>query len=194
MTATDIKEKIAYYIDKDMIFSALILCEQLLKIDQTEYWQFRYADILRLCGYFSKSNEVYSQIEVSKIPVRHKYLYHLYLGSLHMDMGSSEKAKEEFQKYIALEECDTVAYIFLVSVLTMQENIDEAISYLEQALTKKGDIDEVYYNLANKFAMKGDFDKAVNAIENCLKIDPNYPNAMNWKNDFLERRNLRIKL
>jgi tetratricopeptide (TPR) repeat protein len=78
----------------------------------------------------------------------------------------------------------------MASLLTEEEKNNEAIGYLEQALNMEGDIEEVYYNLAIRYAIRQEYDKAVNAIESCLKIDPNYPNAAVWKKDFLERTSL----
>ena len=190
MTETEIKEKIDYYFARDMMFSTLYFCEQLFKLGQTEYWRLRHAEILRLCGYHSKSFSVYLEIDIPKISLKHQYLYHLYFGQLLMDMGNIEGAQNEFKKCIEFKDCDTAPYIFISSLLSNEENNDDAIEYLKQALAKEGDVDEVYYNLATRFAMQGDFDKALNAIENCLKLDPDYPNATNWKNDFLERKNL----
>jgi tetratricopeptide (TPR) repeat protein len=190
MTQTQLKEKIEFYFDQDMVFSALASCEQLLQYDQTVYWQLQYADTLRLCGHKNKSLTVFLEIDPSNLPIDYQYLYHLLLGQLLMETGQMENAKTAFRACIAFKECDTVPFVFLASILSGEEKTEEAIAYLREALAKDGDIDEVYYNLATNYAVKLDFDNALNSIDRCLEIDPDFPNALQRKNDFLERKNI----
>lgn len=62
--------------------------------------------------------------------------------------------------------------------------LNEAETVLVEALKKEGDIDEVNYNLSLIYARKGNFEEAIKKMENCVKLDPLYPNANTWLDDF----------
>jgi len=185
MVVQEIKIKIQECLKEDRYFSAMYFCQQLLKIESNDYWQFQYGNVLRLCGLFAKAKKIFLMIDVKNIPEKYKYLYHLYFGQLLMDMKDVENAKEELKKCMEFENCDTVPYVYLSSLLIGEGNNDEAIYYLTKGLEKEGDIDEVYYNLAIRYAIKEDFGLALNAIDNCLKLNYNYPNASNVRNDLI---------
>jgi tetratricopeptide (TPR) repeat protein len=181
-----IKKKINYYVDNNMMFAALLYASKLIENDRSEHSLFQYADVLRLCGFFSKSEAVFLQINVESIPSKYRYIYHLYFGQLYMDMNKTKEAKEQFRKCMEFENCDTVPYIYMATLFRGEESVEDAIHFLEKALEKQGDIDEVYYNLSTRFAIKGDLNLATEMINKCLDIDPLYPNATNIKNDLLE--------
>jgi tetratricopeptide (TPR) repeat protein len=172
-----------YYYDKGMAFSALRCWELIVGLEPTPYHCYRYADQLRLCGKYERSEEVFLQIEVEQIPERWQHLYYSRFGQLYADQGKFDKARVLFEKFVLLDDKSTVPFIFLASTFQGESMNDKGISILESALNKVGDIDEVCYNLANRFAIKGEFLTALNFIERCLSIDPNFPNAVNVKMD-----------
>lgn len=181
-----IKKKINYYLDNNWFFSAMLYCEKLVNKDNSQLSRFQYADVLRLCGFFSKSEAIFMQIDIEDIPDNYKYIYHLYFARLLMDMNKVEEAKNQLKTCMEFENCDTSPYIYMADLLRDEKNNDEAIFFLQKALEKQGDTDEVYYNLATRYANKGNINMAIKMINNCLDLDPSYPNAMNMKKDFQE--------
>jgi len=184
----DIKGIIAQikkYSENEFNFSALALWEKIITNDSSEYMKFKYADILRLCGYYSKSLFFFNEINYDKVPFQYLYFIHLNKGTLYMDMGQTELAKEEFSKCFTFNECDTVPYVYFSVLLMRAGNNRDAIDYLEQSLQKEGNIDEVYYNLATNYAILGNYETALYNISKCLEIDPEFPNAIVLKKDLL---------
>jgi len=186
MLPNETKMKIEILLDKGMVFSAKKLCEKMIETDNSEYLKFQYANILRMCTLFSKSENTFRTIDVERIPEKYRYYYHLYLAHLLMDIGKTEQAKDELKKCMQFEVSDTIPYVYIASLLLGEQDNEEAIDYLTRALDKKGDIDEVYYNLATRFLVRGDLDSAMNAINSCLRLDPEYPNAQVIKEDLIE--------
>lgn len=178
--------------DKEYNFSALFLWEEVLKNNDKEFYQFRYADTLRLCGFFSKAEEVLLSIDINNVPIENRGNYFMYLGQIYKDQGQLDLAKSAFEKAIEFNPNSTIPYVFLNSVLLEDKYIDEAIAILQTALTKDGDIDEVNYNLARLFIRRGEVNEALSAIDRCLKLDPHYPNANELRNDLLNYSQLRL--
>jgi len=178
-------QKINFYEENDMWFSAMLLWEKVMALDPNDGRRFRYANALRLCGFFVKAEEIYGQINVHELLPGRQYLYHLYLGQLYIDMKDVMRAKEELLACMEYESCDTVPYVFLAGILSPNTANAEAIYYLKMALDKEGDIDEVYYNLAYRLAIKGDFEGALDAINNCLAINIDYGNATQLRADIV---------
>jgi len=58
-----------------------------------------------------------------------------------------------------------------------KENVESAISYLNESLIYEKNDAQVYYNLAGAYSKKKMFKEAKGAIDNCLAINPNYPQA-----------------
>jgi tetratricopeptide (TPR) repeat protein len=55
--------------------------------------------------------------------------------------------------------------------------IDDAIKYLETSLKFDSKDAQVYFNITGAYAQKKEFVKALDAIDNCLRLDPNFPRA-----------------
>lgn len=179
------------YYEKHFNFSALIISQKILEKEPTEYNKFRHADQLRLCGFLSEAQKMYNQIDVDRIPKKGKGNYFRYLGQFFMDCGKWKKAEEAFKKSLDLDDTSTIPYVFLAGALLPLGKNEEAIYYLKLALDKEGDIDEVYYNLATRMAIKGQMESALEFINQCIEIDPNYPNAENIRKDILEYLSIR---
>lgn len=172
--------------DKDYNFSAMNLWEEVLKNIDKEYYRFRYADTLRLCGFFKKAEKVLFSIDINNVPLDSRYSYFMYLGQLYIDQHEDDLAKNAFEKAIELNPDSTVPYILLNSVLSSKdEYVEDAITNLKIALTKSGDIDEVNYNLARLYLRNGKINEALQAINCCLELDPQYPSANEFKSDLL---------
>ena len=177
MKLSDAKTRFKELSRLDLEYSALDLGEKIFICEPSEYNKFNYADQLRLCGFFPKSESIFNQIDVDKIPKNHKCLYFLFLGQLYMDQGKWKKSEEALIKSIELDNSSTVPFVFLATVFSKQGKNKKAINYLEKALSKEGDVDEVCYNLATRYAIEGDIETSIKHIKRCLELDPSYPNA-----------------
>lgn len=58
---------------------------------------------------------------------------------------------------------------------------DSAIKYLSESVKLKSDDTQVLYNLAGAYSQNKNYGKALEMINMCLKIDPNYPQAENLR-------------
>jgi tetratricopeptide (TPR) repeat protein len=139
--------------------------------------KLRYARSLRECGKMSKSEEIFNQINLETIPNNYLYQYFNDFGFLYLEWGKFNQAKEYFFKSINLENSTTDAFLFLNEILTKEENITESIDILLEALKRQGNLDEVNYNLGCKYAMVDNYHLALTYLNECKKIDPNYPNV-----------------
>jgi tetratricopeptide (TPR) repeat protein len=171
--------------ENNMEFSALLLWQKIVEAEPTEYRKFRYADALRLCGHLLRAEKTFLDIDVQNIPAASQYFYHLYFGILYKDMGNFKQAKEQFLACMAFDNCDTVPYIFIATLLKPDRDNAEAIYYLRLGLEKEGDHDEVCYNLSRRLAIKGDMEAALEAINKCLSFNAGYPGAANFKEDIV---------
>lgn len=185
LNINEARSKITFYEENDMWFSAALLWEKIVALEPDDGKKLKYANALRLCGFFLKAEDVYLQVDVHVMPPDRQYLYHLYLGQLYIDMKDFAGAKKALIACMEYERCDTVPFVFLASILSPHTDNAEAIYYLKVALDKEGDIDEVYYNLANRLAVKGDFEGALEAINNCLAINIDYGNATQLRADIV---------
>jgi tetratricopeptide (TPR) repeat protein len=60
--------------------------------------------------------------------------------------------------------------------------VDKAVKYLKQSVMKDDSDAQVFYNLAGAYIKKEDYENALQSIENCLGINPEFPNAKSLKN------------
>lgn len=193
MKAADLIKKSKFFEIKEFNFSNLIPLKKIVETEPTEYRKMKLADGLRLCGHFSEAQKVHNSIDKKLIPADSIAYYYTHLGRLFMDMGKFREAKKYFYRSIKLGNTTTVPHIFLANILFQEEKTSESIMILEDGLRKEGDIDEVYCNLATRFAMQNDFDKALKAINKCIRLDPDFPNALNIKKDILTCLRLKKK-
>jgi len=183
MTLETAIKKATEYSDKDFPFSELKYRKLIFQRTGKASHQFWYADALRLCGYNRKAKELFSTISAQKIPKEYRYLFYLRFGLLYRETGHFEDALDYYLKSLKLNSENTFTYIFIADILKIQEKDKAAIQYLTKALTNEGDIDEVNYNLSTSYIRVGQLELALKAINNCIKIDPKYPNAKKIKKD-----------
>lgn len=183
MTLENAIKKAREYSDKDLPFSELKYRKLIYTKTGKASHQFWYADALRLCGYSKQSEEMFSSVSIRQIPKEYRHLCYLRFGLLYREIGNFQKALYYYLKSFKLDNEQTFTYIFIADILKIEEKDNQAISYLTKALAKEGDIDEVNYNLATSYIRVRQLDKAYKAINDCLKIDPKYPNAKKIKQD-----------
>jgi tetratricopeptide (TPR) repeat protein len=177
-----------YSLDEQFFhFKALQEWQKENEMELSPYQQFRYADVLRLCGSFSKSEILFRKIDIQKLSKNQKALYLLYLGHLYMNQGKKTKAISNLKKSIKFDPTSSIPYVFLGKIYIECEETDKAIEILLKVLTlKEGDFDEIYFNLSNCYAIKTLNEEALKAIESCLSLSPDFLEAQLLKSDLIE--------
>lgn len=72
------------------------------------------------------------------------------------------------------------------NIALFKGEIDEAINYLNKSAQLNFKDAQVFYNLAGAYTQKKNYVSAINSIDNCLSIDPNYPQANYLKQQLLQ--------
>ena len=62
-----------------------------------------------------------------------------------------------------------------------KEKVDSAILYLNESIKLSSNDAQVHFNLAGAYIKKKMFNEALNSINNCLAVNPNYPDANRLK-------------
>jgi tetratricopeptide (TPR) repeat protein len=69
-----------------------------------------------------------------------------------------------------------------LGIITLSKNeVDKSIGYLNKSLDYSNRDPQVLYNLAGALSLKGMYKEALSTIQNCLRINPNYPMAQNLR-------------
>lgn len=66
-------------------------------------------------------------------------------------------------------------------ILLSKDKVDEAVFYLNKSLDYKSNDAQVLFNLAGAYSKKNMYKEALIAIRNCLRVNPSYPQASNFK-------------
>jgi len=66
---------------------------------------------------------------------------------------------------------------WLGNIGLFQKEADVAIKYLNESISYKNDDPQVYFNLAGAYATIKDYQNSLNAVNNCLKLNQNFPGA-----------------
>lgn len=66
-------------------------------------------------------------------------------------------------------------------VALSKSRLDEAVKFLEESRQMAPNDTQVLYNLAGAYALKKQYDKAMRTIDECLRLDPQYPQAGSLK-------------
>ncbi|MGE5683123.1 MAG: GDSL-type esterase/lipase family protein [Bacillota bacterium] len=67
-----------------------------------------------------------------------------------------------------------------------KQRTDEALSYLKTSLQYDSRDAQVLFNLAGVYVYKKDYSKALEIIDQCLQIDPGFPDALRLKSDLIK--------
>lgn len=184
MKTADLIQQAEDYDKSDWSFSSTFLWEKIIKDHPSPNHLFQYAAQLRLSGDYVKAEEMLNKIDLQIIPNQHKFTVYVMYGQLYEDQGKMEEASEAYQKSIECGTTETYPYLFLAAVLSKKSQLKKVEQILLEALHKNGNLDEVYYNLSTNYARQGNFKVAYQMMEKCLKIDPSYPRAMVFLEDF----------
>lgn len=79
------------------------------------------------------------------------------------------------------ESPDAFSTKWLGNINLNRGNIDEAIKYFSISIQFDNKDAQTFFNLAGAYIQKKDYKNALREIENCLKINPDFPNAQNLK-------------
>lgn len=66
-------------------------------------------------------------------------------------------------------------------ILLSRNEVDKSIFFLNKSLNYKSNDAQVLYNLAGAYLNKGMHKEALSSINNCLRVNPSYPQAQNFK-------------
>lgn len=191
MDLKKIKEQASDLAEKEKNFSALFLWKVIVEDEMTSFNLFNLGDSLRLCGFLSEAEHIFSKINPDDIPASKRFLYYLFLGQILKDKNEIDSARAAFQKCIELDDTSTVPYIYLASTYNFENENENAIQVLNKAKGKSGDLDEVYYNLSNRLAVQGELNMAITYINECLRLDPEYPDANKLRGDLVRLSQLK---
>ncbi len=97
------------------------------------------------------------------------------LGSAYVDLRQLERAKEEYQKALVLEENYDEALNNLGAILVVQKKPQEAITYLERALRLRPRFPEGLFNMGNAHHRLKQYEKAIEYYDQALASRPLYP-------------------
>jgi tetratricopeptide (TPR) repeat protein len=85
------------------------------------------------------------------------------------------------------ENADAFSAKWLGSINLNKGNFDEAIEYLAESIKYDDSDAQAYYNLAGAYIQKQDYKNALQEIDNCLEINPDFPNAKKIKLQLLKQ-------
>ena len=77
------------------------------------------------------------------------------------------------------ESPDAFSTKWLGNINLNKGNFEDAIKYFQKSIKYNNSDAQVYYNLAGAFIQKEDYGKALEAINNCININADFPNARN---------------
>lgn len=183
--------KVDNYDKADWPFSSAYICEQVLKNNPTVHEIFRCVEQYRLSGKFTKALQILNKIDKKIISENEQYRYWLNKGGIHEERLEIDLALKAYYKCISFNVDSTIPYVYIANLLCIKEGYEKAIDILKSALNKTGDIDEVYYNLGTAYARLGKLNEAVVAINKCLELDDNFPNAKNILDDLINLKKIK---
>lgn len=108
-----------------------------------------------------------------------------YAASQLIDVKQYDLAYSFLQKRIK-ELPDAFSTKWLGNINLNRRNINEAIKYLSQSIQYDSKDAQTFYNLAGAYIQNQDFKNALIEIENCIRINPDFPNAENLKNQLTD--------
>jgi len=110
------------------------------------------------------------------------------VGTLYMEMGETEKAKDVFKKLAQVEAIfeEENKHIFNEFGITLRKTkmYDEALANYMKALEISPQDENLYFNIARLYYDKEDASKAQEWLEKALNINPDFREARQFK-DFL---------
>jgi len=77
-----------------------------------------------------------------------------------------------------------------LGIIDLSKNrVERAVKYLEESIQLNGNDAQVYFNLSGAYSMKKEYRKSLDAINQCLRINPEFPGAQNLQRQLSNLRN-----
>ena len=112
-----------------------------------------------------------------KLSPNHAHAFYI-LGLIAYQTQQFNTALLLLEKAIACCEQDAAYRIHYAKLLLQQHRFTDAITQMKCVTTQKPEHTEAWYILALSLTKAGDYLEAIKAFETCLKITPNYINAL----------------
>jgi tetratricopeptide (TPR) repeat protein len=160
---------------KDLPGAESILKNALLAFptsDKRLSWYRRLGDDLRDQQRLDEAAEVY-KAALGEYPK--DWALHIGLGWTYYDRGDGvQKAMDEFQKAIAVDETDGHGYFAIAQVLTRERRFSDADPWYVQAIARGKDNAWWYVARANNARTAGGIDRALSIYQGTIELFPDY--------------------
>ena len=114
----------------------------------------------------------YFQRLVDRNPI--EWIYHYRLGTVSIQMGQYESARQSLQRALELSPTSGDVYLALALAYLRMDRVDDAINTLEQGRIYEPFNPALYTNLGAAYARRGDYELARDALEKSLTLT-NFP-------------------
>ena len=119
--------------------------------------------------------------EVATHAMPRHWRYQSNLGSMAQSLGHLDKAKEAFERAVALNPNVGAPYAALGSLYLRENRIREAITTYDLGLRHAGPDFELYYGKGASSAMLGDYTQAAGALDSALVVKPQNAAALLYR-------------
>jgi tetratricopeptide (TPR) repeat protein len=185
MDSPALLDKVSYCEANEMNYSAMRLWKMIWSKESTQYHQLRYADQLRLGGFFEAAEKLLLQMDIDKILERKRFIYHLYLSQVYYEQYNWTKAVREIKKCFKYKPTPKEVYLEYVKFLALKEQHTALHSWLITAVNEGHGDSEMYYQLSISALHLKQTELALKYIQCCIDKDNNYHNAHTLLKDIL---------
>ncbi len=120
-------------------------------------------------------------------PEQHLDMPYAAMGEMYLTKGSLRAAERWYRKALAQNSNGTQNFIFLGTVLARQGRFAEAKRYHRQAAKlSTEDWDEAYYNLGLILRAERKYNSALICLNKAIKLDPEYEEAKQVREDMIK--------
>ena len=106
-------------------------------------------------------------------------------GQAHIEMYEAYEAEKCIKKYLKLVPNDPKGYWKLIDINDLTGDFDKCVYYCEKLLESDGSNANIYFKKAEFLALLNDFRKALECFDECLKLCPNFYDALCGKASML---------
>lgn len=106
---------------------------------------------------------------------------HYYRGNAQLMTGDYQAAVESFDKAIAIDSADAMAWFHRAATLTRLERFDEALASYDSSRTHDNASEKIEYNKGLIYLRTGMYRDAVNSFEAVINVAPQYADAHVYK-------------
>jgi len=103
---------------------------------------------------------------------------YLVKGQAHIDMYEAYEAEKCIKKYLKLVPNDPKGYWKLIDIHDLTGDFDKCIYFCEKLLENDASNATLYFKKAEFLALLNEFRKALECLDECLKLCPNFYDAL----------------